>query len=151
MGVVDDCTLQLGADTRILTDPQRQLPTGREDVGGTPFDFRHARKLGDLAIDDAFTDLHRDERGRAWVHLEDGDGRVTSLWVDEAYPFIELYTGDTLVPDRRRRGLGAEPMTGPPNALQSGDRVIRLEPGDTAIASWGASLKDSDDRPQRQS
>jgi aldose 1-epimerase len=146
VGLVDECTLQLGADTRILTDPERQLPTGREDVGGTAYDFREGRKVGHLAIDDAFTDLHRDERGRAWVHLQDGDGRVTSLWVDEAYPVVELYTGDTLAPDRRRRGLGSEPMTAPPNALQSGDLVIRLEPGETTSASWGARLKDPADR-----
>ncbi len=144
VGTVDDCTLQLRADTRIVTDPQRQLPTGREDVGGTPFDFRAGKRIGQLAIDDAFTDLSRDEQGRAWVHLKDAEGRATSLWVDEAYPVIEIYTGDTLTPDRRRRGLGTEPMTGPPNALQSGDQVIRLEPGDTSSASWGVALTGRD-------
>ena len=140
VGTVDDCTLQLGADTRILTDPQRQLPVGREGVAGTPFDFRNARKIDHLEIDDAFTDLHRDKQGRAWVRLEDADGRVTSLWVDQAYPVIEIFTGDTLGPGRRRRGLGTEPMTAPPNALQSGEQVIRLEPGDTASASWGVAM-----------
>ena len=151
VGTVDDCTLQLQADTRIVTDPQRQLPTGREDVGGTAFDFRAGKRIGHLAIDDAFTDLSRDEQGRAWVHLTDAEGQVTSLWVDEAYPVIEIYTGDTLTPDRRRRGLGSEPMTGPPNAFQSGDHVIRLEPGDTSSASWGVALTGHQDRAETQS
>ncbi len=142
VGTIDDCTLQLQADTRIVTDPQRQLPTGREDVDGTRFDFRNAKRLGHLAVDDAFTDLHRDEQGRAWVHLENPDGRLTSLWVDQAYPVIEIFTGDTLAPDRRRRGLGTEPMTGPPNAFQSGDELIRLEPGDTVSASWGVTMSE---------
>lgn len=31
-------------------------------------------------------------------------------------------------------------MTCPPNAFQSGERVIRLEPGDVAVTRWGASL-----------
>jgi aldose 1-epimerase len=33
--------------------------------------------------------------------------------VDEHYPIIEIYTGDTLTPDRQRKGLGTEPMTCP--------------------------------------
>ena len=52
------------AATRILTDPDRQLPTGTEPVAGTPFDFRTGRRLGDLHIDYAFTDL-RPRRRRA--------------------------------------------------------------------------------------
>ncbi len=109
VGTVGDCTLHLHADTRILIDPERQLPVGREDVAGTAYDFRDGKRIEHLAIDDAFTDLHRDERGRSWVRLEGVDGRVTSLWVDEAYPVIEIFTGDTLALDRRRRGLGTEP------------------------------------------
>ena len=57
VGRVDEVTLQFQANTRILTDPQRQLPTGREAVAGTAYDFRDAKKIGYLAIDDAFTDL----------------------------------------------------------------------------------------------
>lgn len=147
VGTVDDCTLHLQANTRILTDPQRQLPIGRENVEGTQFDFRNGKRIGHLAIDDAFTDLHRDEQGRAWVRIESADERVTSLWVDQAYPVIEIYTGDTLAPGRRRRGLGTEPMTCPPNAFQSGEGVIRLEPGDTSIACWGIQVTDSAKRP----
>lgn len=109
VGTVDDCSLQLQIETRILTDPQRQLPTGREDVDKTPFDFRAGKKIGHLAIDDAFTDLRRDERGRAWVRLENPDGRVTSLWVDQAYPVIEIYTGDTLVPTDAAAGWAPNP------------------------------------------
>lgn len=139
-GPIDDCTLYLEADTRILTDPDRQLPIGVQSVEDTAYDFRDGRRLGDLLIDHAFTDLHRDSDGRAWVRLTRTDGRVAQLWVDDAYPIVEIYTGDTLSADRRRRGLGAEPMTCPPNAFQSGDRVIRLEPGASASTRWGAAL-----------
>jgi len=34
--------------------------------------------------------------------------------VDRSYPYIELYTADTLTAERRRGGLGVEPMTCPP-------------------------------------
>jgi aldose 1-epimerase len=144
VGRVDEATLQLQAATRILTDPQRQLPTGREASAGTTYDFRDGKKIGPLAIDDAFTDLRRDDRGRAWVCLTRVDDRVVRLWVDQAYPVIEIYTGDTLTPERRRRGLGTEAMTSPPNAFQSGDGLIRLESGETFSASWGVAMTDQD-------
>lgn len=142
-GPVDDCTVYLAAETRILTDPARQLPTGTEPVGGTPFDFRDGRVLGGLQVDHAFTGLTRDQAGRAWVRLARPDGRTAELWVDQGYPVIEIYTGDTLAPGRRRRGLGTEPMTCPPNALQSGERVTRLEPGQSVTTTWGARLTTS--------
>lgn len=139
-GHVDDAKLQFDAATRIITDPDRQLPTGTETVDGTPFDFRESRRLGDLEIDYPFTDLARDDHGRAWVRLHGTDSATAELWVDESYPIVELFTGDTLSPDRRRRGLGTEPMTCPPNAFRSGDRLTHLEPGGSVTTRWGARL-----------
>jgi aldose 1-epimerase len=138
-GPIDEATLQFEAGRRILTD-DRQLPAGTEPVAGSAFDFRNGRRLGDLSIDHAFTDLGRDNQGRSWVHLTGSDGRRSDFWLDEHYPYVQLYTGDTLGPDRRRQGLGTEPMTCPPNAFQTGEGVIRLEPGQTASSSWGARL-----------
>jgi aldose 1-epimerase len=138
--LIDECTLELAAGTRILTDSRRQLPFGSEHVAGTAYDFSSARVLGDQAIDFAFGDLSRDGAGRAWARLAGPDGHTAQLWVDETYPFIEVYTADTLAPDRRRRGLGTEPMTCPPNGFQTGDHVIRLEPGESVTTTWGAAL-----------
>lgn len=140
-GLVDDCTLELAAATRVCTDEQRQLPTGTEPVDGTPFDFRTGRKLGNQAVDFAFTDLTRDDDGRAWVRLTGPDGRTAELWVDATYPLVEIFTADDLAPDRRRRGLGTEPMTCPPNAFATGDRVLALEPGEAVTTAWGARLR----------
>lgn len=137
---LDGCTLELDARTRVDTDVERQLPTGLVPVAGSGYDFRSPRELGDLAVDYAFTDLGRDEQGRAWVRLTGPDERVVGLWVDESYPYLEVYTGDTLEPARRRRGLGAEPMTCPPNAFASGQQVLRVEPGDTVATTWGVTL-----------
>jgi aldose 1-epimerase len=139
-GVIDDCTLRLDAATRITTDPDRQLPTGTEPVEGSDFDFREPRQLGSLKVDYAFCDLVRDDEGKAWMRLTGQDGRTAALWVDEAYPYLEMYTADTLEPERRRRGLGAEPMTCPPNGLATGDDIQRLEPGQSHTATWGVRL-----------
>lgn len=133
---VDDATLTLDASTWLPTD-DRGLPTGREPVAGSPYDFRTGRRIGAQHIDYAFTDLARDAEGRAWVRLDGPDGWCTRLWVDEHHCFIEVYTGDTQPPERRRRGLGVEPMTCAPNGLRSGAGLIRLEPGETIRTRWG--------------
>jgi aldose 1-epimerase len=140
-GLIDRATLQFDAGLRVLTD-ERQLPAGVEPVSGGAFDFRKGRLLGDQQIDYAFADLGRDRDGRAWVRLTGPDGRRAELWQDEGYSYVEIYTGDTLDPSRSRHGLGTEPMSCPPNALQSGEGVIRLEPGATTTAVWGARLVD---------
>ena len=139
-GLVDECTLELPAKTRVLADNERQLPSGDEPVEGTRFDFRSPRRLGEERLDYPFTDLIRDDAGRAVVHLGRPDGTCAELWADEHYPYLELYTGDTLAPQRRRRGLGVEPMTCPPNAFQSGEGVIALAPGQSLTTRWGARL-----------
>jgi aldose 1-epimerase len=139
--VLDDCMLRLQAATRITTDPARQLPTGTEPVAGTDYDFNQARPIGPLAIDYAFTDLTRDNSGKARVELTAPDGYTATTWVDETYPIIELYTADTLAPGRRRRGLGTEPMTLPPNGFNTGIGIIRLEPGQTHTSQWGVQLE----------
>jgi aldose 1-epimerase len=137
---VDDCTLELKAQTRIETDPERQLPTGTESVGGTDYDFRSPRQIGSLEVDYAFTDLERDAEGKSWVRLSCPDGHTVELWTDEAYPVTEIYTADTLAPARQRRGLAAEPMSAPPNALATGELVVRLGPGEEHVARWGVRL-----------
>jgi len=51
---------------------------------------------------------------------------------------LMLFTGDSLPdPGRRRRGLGIEPMTCAPNALQSGDGLRILQAGESFTSAWG--------------
>lgn len=137
---IDHCTLGISARTRVLTDPDRQLPTGLEDVSGTKFDFRSPTRLGALRIDHAFTDLDRDSGGRSWVRLRGPDGSTARTWVDEHHELVQIYTGDSLAPHRRRRGLGTEPMTCPPNAFRTGESVIVLAPSESVTSCWGADL-----------
>ena len=126
---------------RIVTDADRGLPVGSEPVDATSFDFRTPRRLGELEVDHAFTDLEREHDGLAVVRLDRPDGATVELWADGAYTFIQLYTGDTLEPTRRRRALAVEPMTCPPNALQTGEGIVRLEPGQSHACRWGVSLR----------
>lgn len=135
---VDDCTLVSPAATRLTAD-DRGIPTGRTPVEGTEADLRAGRRIGGLVLDDCFTDLGRDAGGRAEVRLTGPDGTGAAVWMDESYGYLQLYTGDTIPGDARRRGLAVEPMTCPPNAFASGEGVRRLEPGGSATATWGIS------------
>ena len=133
---VDRLILQAPARTVLRCDG-RGLPIGTEAVENTEYDFRQPRAIGSTTLDHAFTDLERDKAGLARVTLSDPDCRTeVSLWVDESYPYLMLFTGDPL-PDVRRRSIAVEPMTCPPNAFQSGDGLIRLEPGSSFTSTWG--------------
>ena len=135
---IDTAILHIPADSWIDTDSQ-QIPTGTFPVERTPYDFRTPRAIGDTKIDYTMTALHRDDQGRFTLRLQHPDeGRAVDLWVDGNYPYVEVFTGDAL-PDagRRRQGLGVEPMTGPPNALATGESLIVLEPDETWQGQWG--------------
>ena len=133
---VDSVTLRVPARTFLESAP-RGLSGDARPVEGTAFDFRRPRQLGGTILDNAFTDLDRDRDGLARVHLRDDEGGVeVTVWADERYTHVQLFTGDPL-PDVSRRSLAVEPMTCPPNAFRSGEGVIRLEPGESFTSSWG--------------
>jgi aldose 1-epimerase len=133
---VDDALLQVPAERRLVVD-ERQIPVGSEAVAGTPFDFRQPRRIGDSVLDVAYGDLERDAEGIARATLAAPDGRSVEVWVDASHPYLMVFTGDTLAPERRRRGVAIEPMTCAPNAFQSGDGLRTLEPGEAFTAAWG--------------
>jgi aldose 1-epimerase len=54
-----------------------------------------------------------------------------------------VFTGDTLSPERRRRGLAVEPMTCPADAFNSGDGVLTIPPGGSVEGRWGISRADA--------
>lgn len=133
---VDSLVLAAPGRTVILHD-DRGLPVGREPVEGTEYDFHRPREIGPAALDHGFTDLVRGDDGLARVELRDPRSRAgLTLWVDERYRHLQLFTGDPL-PDVSRRSVAVEPMTCPANAFRTGEDLVRLEPGETHTAAWG--------------
>jgi len=142
-GPCDGWELTLPAATRSLSDPERKLPTGREPVEGTDFDYRVARPIRTAVLDHAFTDLMRDDSGRATVELRDpASGRAVALWVDEAHPWLMVYTGDDNAAGTRRRSVAVEPMTAQADAFRTGEDLHLLDPGQDFSASWGIRTLD---------
>lgn len=137
-GPIDDAVLTIPATRRWSSD-ERGLPTTDEPVAGTPYDFTNGTTIGATQLDTAFSDLTRDDDGRARVVVASPDGADhVTVWAGRGFDYLMIYTGDTLEPVlRRRRGIAIEPMTCPPNALRTGSGVIRLQPEGSWTGSWG--------------
>ena len=127
-GDVGRATLQVPATTSL--DVDGGLPTG----GRSPFDGAVGR-IGDRALDVPVTDLVRDDDGWARLRLAGPAGRLT-LAVDGAWPWLQLYSGDTLPEGQRRRSLAVEPMTCPANALADGTDLVVLAPAQEWSGTW---------------
>jgi aldose 1-epimerase len=139
--LVDVAELCFLAEKRLELDLDRRLPTGLLlDVAESEFDFQLDRPIGPLVIDECFTSLARTADGRASVALSDpATGKTVAVWMDAHYTYVQLFTGDTLSPERRRRGLAIEPMTCPPNAFRTGTDLIVLQPDASVTLDWGIS------------
>jgi galactose mutarotase-like enzyme len=136
---VDGAILRVPALHTLEVD-DRGLPTGTvTPVAGTERDFTAPRFVGPAVLDTAFTTLERNAEGRAEASLDAPDGTSgATLWVDQGFPYLMVYTGDTLPEQaRRRRAVAIEPMTCPPNALRTGTDVIDLQPDQEWSARWG--------------
>ena len=70
-----------------------------------------------------------------------GTGSHPYLVAGPGYRWLQVFTGDTLGPDRARRALAIEPMTCPPNAFVTGTDLLTLAPGETVTTSWGLQAR----------
>lgn len=115
----------------------RQLPTGEIlPVVSHALDFTSSKSINGHDLDVTFTELQRDDSGMATVRVRDGAGGDVELSVDRNFPYVQLFTGDTLERGRRRTAIAVEPMTCPPDALRSGKDIVVLEPGQHWAGSW---------------
>jgi aldose 1-epimerase len=138
---IDSCGLTLPAAFWLPAD-DRGIPSGPPaTVEGTPYDFRKTRIIGTTRFDHALTGLDRDGEGRAWVHLAAAGWEYgVRLWAGEGYRWLQVFTGDPLGPDLRRKALAVEPMTCPPNAFVTGDDLLVLQPGEAITHTWGLQV-----------
>ncbi|MFU8946450.1 aldose 1-epimerase family protein [Mycetocola zhadangensis] len=140
-GKVDDWTLTLPAEQVLTVTEDRLIPISKADVatesGGT-FDFRSPRVIGDTFIDHAFTGLIRDENRTAEVRVTAPSGTGVKMRWDSSCKWVQVHTADqepeTGLPSRI--GLAVEPMTCPPDAFNSGEDLLVLQPGGVTFASW---------------
>jgi len=116
-----------------LGDDGLTVTTRAENVGdrACPFGAGHHPYIA-CDVDAIYGDSRLDETER-W----DGSYEIAgvTVWADDAWPYVQLFSGD--LPDIRRRGFAVETMTCPPNAFNTGEGLLRLEPGESFEGSWG--------------
>lgn len=122
LALVDDVALELPGASSVPVD-DRLLPTGAATpVAGTVLDFRTSRRLGGLRLDACYGDLERTPAGVARVRLGSTTGpEQLTVWMDERFRFVQVFTAEASV--------AVEPMTCAPDAFNSGDGLLVLEPG----------------------
>ena len=136
LGSIDSWQLELPAGRWQPID-DRGIPTGEpRDVARSEHDFRARRVIGSAMLDHAFTGLKTDPDGRARARLTGPSAEIT-LWAGPGYGWLQVFTGDTLGPEVRRRSVAIEPMTCPPNAFATGTDLLTIGPGEAAAHQWG--------------
>jgi aldose 1-epimerase len=120
---VSTCELTFRAGKVLLTD-EKLVPTALRDTAGTEFDFSQARLLAAQQLDHAFTAL---PEGTWDVRLRHPPLQLSAVVESSGVqaPWMQLYSGEL----RNRKGLAVEPMTCPPDAFNSRQDLIVLEPG----------------------
>ncbi|MGR0319119.1 aldose 1-epimerase family protein [Agromyces sp. ZXT2-3] len=129
----EDLVLRLDAASHLEVD-ERLLPTGEVPVDGTEWDFRDGRRVGDVDLDDAFGEVASVD-GTVEHVLVAPDGRSVSVWADDEFAYVQVFTTDSYPGESR--AIAVEPMTAPAEAFNSGKGVRWLDPGEQWELSWG--------------
>ncbi len=134
-----DLTLTVRADTHIDVD-DRLNPVGSGPVSDGNWDLRAGRRVADLDLDDSWTDLHIVDGGSTHT-LRAPDGRTVSLWADEQFGYVHVFTTRRYpTADGLGTAVAIEPMTAPADALNSGRGLRWVAPSTTWSASWSITF-----------
>jgi len=130
-----DLVLRLDAGSHIEVD-ERLLPTGEVPVEGTEWDFREGQLVGGLDLDDAFGEVASAD-GQVLHSLTASDGRSVSIWADDEFEYVQVYTSRKFPGEDGDVAIAVEPMTAPAEAFNSGRGLKWLDPGEEWQLSWG--------------
>ncbi|WP_309111851.1 aldose 1-epimerase family protein [Saccharothrix sp.] len=129
----DETTMSLAATTVLPVDPDSLLPTGPAEPVSGDYDFRVARLLDGVELDTAFGGCEPvDGLVR---HVLRGPGGGVEVWADPDFKWVQVFTTPEF--PGRGRAVAIEPMTCPPDALNSGVDLLWLEPGESWAGRWG--------------
>ncbi|MBB6050964.1 aldose epimerase [Armatimonas rosea] len=137
---VDGDRLTLPFDS--VLEMKQFIPTGTIfSVAEAGLDYRTPTAIGSTVFNHCFLAPQRDAQGRANVTLASADAEVT-VWMDEAFDYVVLYTGENMPAPYRRRSLAIEPMTCGSDAFNHPEWGLkRLEPGESFTGAWGVTKK----------
>ncbi|MDR7301475.1 aldose 1-epimerase family protein [Haloactinomyces albus] len=135
----DDCTVRLAASSVLPVDSERLLPARpSRALEGDELDLRSGRRLGGVVLDTAFggASPRPDDPEQLVRHsVTDSSGHGVEVWADPVFGWVQVFTASEF--PGRGRAVAIEPMTCPPDALNSGTGLITLPPGEGWTARWG--------------
>lgn len=134
-----DLILKSGA-AMVSTYGEQQIPNGSAPTAGSRFDLRAGVAVRESVIDHHFFDLPRDERGLAHTDLSSASASI-DVWQDRGFEDLVIFTPDFYpTPDGLIHAVAIEPMSAPPNALNSKQRLRWLSAGEEFRAQWGVKF-----------
>ncbi len=131
---VADLVLTVPADEYLEVDERLDPIAWHEVSGGT--DLRGGVRVGDLELDTAFRGLRPVDGVTATLTAP--DGTRLEVWQDDDWRYLQVFT-TPIFPKGGGFGtaVAIEPMTAPPDALNSGEGLVWLEPGEAYEGRWG--------------
>lgn len=128
-------------NSALFSTSANQVHSGFEKSEAADAHLELPQLVGDRVLDTTFTIPAAAHSGRGWARLTGADHKTVELWTDQSYRYLQIFSGDTLPNWRRRKAMAVEPMTAPPNALQSGQDLLVLQPRETLETQWGVGLR----------
>jgi aldose 1-epimerase len=133
---VEQLELMVAATAWLATD-ERLNALGIHPIDAA-HDLREPTALAGVDANTAYTGLGNADATGTIAELRAPDGARTVLWADPAFGWLQVYTPrDHPRPEGPGLAVALEPMTAPPDALNSGIGLARLAPGAAWSASWG--------------
>lgn len=133
-----DCDLKLAATMVAVLDEHRMVPVGpMRDIRSTGYDFRRGELLCNLELDHAFGGCKPRGGGGLIKHAIKGREGGVELWADPDFRWVQVYTPDNFPGAKGGFAVAIEPMTCPPDALNSGIDLLHLDPGESWTGRWG--------------
>lgn len=134
----NDCSLRLSASTVLPLDPDSMIPTGSAHPVPESLDFSVPRPLAGFELDTPFGGCEPGPDGLIHHELVTADAGV-QIWADPDFRWVQVFTPEEF--PGRGRALAIEPMTCPPDALNSGAGLITLGAGRSWTGRWGVTPK----------
>jgi aldose 1-epimerase len=137
---VGELTLTSSAKTAQLANA-RNIPTKRKAVAGNEYDLSGGRRIDTGVLNNDFTDLERDKWGMAHTYLLDENGAGLDIWQDGSFKHVHYFTPNDF-PTENGEGwaVAVEPCTAGPNAFNTKDDIIWIEPNRVWNGRWGVDL-----------
>ena len=128
---VDDCVLTLAATSILPLDQDTMIPSGP----ATPV-RRPEIVLRGTDLDTPFGGCLPGEDGLVTHTLSGPDGGV-AVWADPDFRWVQVFTPPAFPGKGDLRAVAIEPMTCPPDALNSGEDLLTVGPGQSWRGTWG--------------